>query len=115
MGLVAHAADETAASPSFHRHAGACAADGPPSTAACHCGVRSLLQEARTGLPLDSEHKACQLRLLSWAPPHMRSFHLAWLTHFVAMFGESVASVAWPCHKLSHLSMLSFLQTLVCS
>lgn len=38
---------------------------------------------------LDSEGKACRLRLLSTAAPHMRSFHLAWATHFMAVFGET--------------------------
>lgn len=39
-------------------------------------------------LSADSEGKACRLRLLSLAAPHMRSFHLAWLSHFVAVLGE---------------------------
>lgn len=37
---------------------------------------------------VDSEGKACRLSLLSFGAPHMRSFHLAWLSHFVAVLGE---------------------------
>lgn len=43
---------------------------------------------APQAVELDSEGKARRLRLLSCAAPHMRSFHLAWLSHFVAVFGE---------------------------
>lgn len=42
-------------------------------------------------MPLDSEGKAQQLRLLRpCAAPHMRSFYLATLSHFVAVLGEAL-------------------------
>ena len=43
-------------------------------------------------MPFDSEGKAKRLRPLSFAPPHMRSFTVAWLAHFCAVFGEG-----WVC------------------
>ncbi|KAL4420578.1 hypothetical protein ABPG75_010234 [Micractinium tetrahymenae] len=44
----------------------------------------------------DSEGKACRLRLLSLAAPHMRCFHLAWMAHFVAVFATFAAAPLLP-------------------
>lgn len=48
-------------------------------------------------VPLDSECKARQLRLLRpCAAPHMRSFYLAMLSHFVAVFATFAAAPLLP-------------------
>eukprot|EP00898_Chlorokybus_atmophyticus_P008472 jgi/Chlat1/8626/Chrsp86S08027 len=47
-------------------------------------------------LPVDSEHKSLRLKPFSLRLPHMRAFHLSWLTHFVVFFSTFAAAPLLP-------------------
>ena len=61
--------------------------------------VQSVVHGEVFDLPVDAEHKAVQLKILSIANPHMRAFHASWFGFFSTFFSTFAPAPLAPMFK----------------